>query len=146
MYYVYLEVELGNQGKIWTPRKSFALFAWKNSENVLKKNDYLFGVPLVLREPQNYNNCYFCSYNVEGFDSKNKEENVYLIISFAISSVNRGPCIPVPSNPEKIDDEHKYFETGFYNNNDNESHDATGSSEFQFFHRAEWFSQQFGSS
>lgn len=62
---------------------------------------------MVLREPKNHSdNCYFCSYNVQGFNLNNKKNISYPNIQSAIHPVPHRPGVPIPSPPDPLDDEH----------------------------------------
>jgi hypothetical protein len=106
VYYTYFGVKLGDQGKSWVPHKVCSVCAeelrqWSKG----KKKSFHFGVPMIRREPRNHSDdCYFCSYNVQGYNSKTRKENFYPNLPSAIHPVPHGPGIPVP--PEILEDTH----------------------------------------
>lgn len=97
MYYAYFGVKLGDQEKSWAPHKVFSAFVeelWQWLKGM--KMSFHFGVPMIWREPQNHSiDCYFHSYNVQGFNLKKKNEIFHLNLS-ATCPVPRGLWIPVP--------------------------------------------------
>ena len=53
-----------------------------------------FGVPMVWREPKGHgNDCYFCSYNVSGFNMKNKHNIQYPNLPSAIRPILQLPVL-----------------------------------------------------
>lgn len=59
---------------------------------------------MVWKEPKNHgDDCYFCSCNVRGFNSKNYTNISYPNIQSAIRPIPHGPNVPVPSPPTTLD-------------------------------------------
>jgi hypothetical protein len=70
VYYTYFGVKLGDQGKSWAPRNVCSVCAEK-----LRQWSFRFGVSMIWREPRNHSDdCYFCSCNAQGYNSKNKKD------------------------------------------------------------------------
>jgi len=60
---------------------------------------------MIWRERKNHSNdCYFCSINFSGYNSKNKKVIVYPNITSADRLVKHGPGLPVPEPSQSIDD------------------------------------------
>ena len=76
-YLPYFGIKLGDQSKAWAPHKVCRvcieeLRHWVNG----KRQSLSFGIPMVWREQSNHsrpNDCYFCSCDVKGCNSKNKK-------------------------------------------------------------------------
>lgn len=106
VYFAYFGVEIGNQDKCWVPHKVCYvcvedLRKWYKKE----KKAFKFAVPMVWREQKNHSNdCYFCSIDVSGYNSKNKKVIVYPNLTSADRPVKHGPGLPVPEPPQSIDD------------------------------------------
>ena len=100
-YFSYFGIKLGDQDKQWVPHKVCrtcveGLRLWKNG----KKQTMPFGIPMIWREPKNHDDdCYFCSVNVVGNNTKTKKTIVYPNIPSAIRPVPHGPEVPVPKVP-----------------------------------------------
>lgn len=106
-YYAYFGIKLGDQDKPWAPHTACRtcieqLRQWVNGERTALP----FGIPMVWRQPTDHStNCYFCSVNVKGFNSRNKSSIVYPSnIPSAILPVPHGPDVPVPQRPEHLQD------------------------------------------
>jgi hypothetical protein len=70
-----------------------------------KKNSFRFGIPMMWREQQNHTtDCYFCSVDVKGFNTKNKNKISYPNFHSAIRPVPHSSEIPVPLPPSSLDD------------------------------------------
>ena len=74
---------------------------WSKNE----KKSFRFAVPMIWRKPRNHSDdCYFCSIDVTGYNSKNKKVIFYPNLPSAIRPVGHGPGLSVPQVPETIDD------------------------------------------
>jgi hypothetical protein len=70
-----------------------------------KKKYFRFGVPMIWKEPRNLSDdFYFCSCNVQGYNSKNRKDIFYPNLPPAIRPVPHGPGIPMPVPPEILED------------------------------------------
>ena len=104
VYHAYFGVKIGDQDESWTPHTvcSVCVEALRNWQKGRKKC-LSFGVPMVWREPRNHTeDCYFCSFNVQGFNSKNKKQIVYPNLDSAIRPVPHGPDVPIPTAPKAL--------------------------------------------
>lgn len=106
VYFAYFGVKIGDQEKHWAPHKVCYvcvedLRKWSKKE----KKAFRFAVPMVWREQKNHSDdCYFCSIDVSGYNSRNKKVIVYPNLPSAIRPVGHGPGLPVPEPPQSIDD------------------------------------------
>ena len=97
-YFVYFDVNLGDQDKPWAPHQVCKtcvenLRLWKNG----KLKGLRFGVPMVWRRPQNHHDdCYFCLVNIKGFNRYKKRKWEYLDLKSARRPVLHCESIPVP--------------------------------------------------
>lgn len=104
-YLAYFGIKLGDQSKPWAPHKICracieGLRHWVNG----KRPSLPFGIPMVWRELSNHSNdCYFCSCNVKGYNSKNKNQIVYPVVRSAILPVPHRPDVPIPVRPENLE-------------------------------------------
>jgi hypothetical protein len=95
----------GDQDESWAPHKVCCvcveeLSQWTQGE----KKSLPFGIPVIWREPDNHTDgCYFCSCNVQGYNSKNKTYICYPNIPSDMRPVAHGPDIPIPTPPETLD-------------------------------------------
>jgi len=98
LYFAYFGVEIGNQDKCWVPLK-VCYVCVEDLRKLYKKEKkaFEFAVSMVWREHSN--DCYFCSIDVSGYNSKNKKVIVYPNINSA-----NWPGLPVPKPPQSIDD------------------------------------------
>ena len=127
VYFAYFGMKLGDQDKSWAPHQVCSacvtgLRHWSEG----KRKSFSFGVPMVWREPKNHSDdCYFCSCNVQGFNSKNYTNIVYPNIESAVRPIPHGPNVPVPSPPSTLDDleDPDFLSESFDGNNNDE--DAT---------------------
>lgn len=106
VYFAYFKLKLGDQDKPWAPHK-----VCRRCEEDLrlwfkrKKNSFRFGIPMMWREQQNHTtDCYFCSVDVKGFNTKNKNKISYPNLNSAIRPVPHSSEIPVPLSPSSFDD------------------------------------------
>lgn len=106
VYFAYFKLKLGDQDKTWAPHKVCRrceedLRLWFKG----KKNSFRFGIPMIWREQKNHTtDCYFCSVDVKGFNTKNKKKISYPNLDSAIRPVSHGSEIPVPQPPSNLDD------------------------------------------
>ena len=106
VYFAYFKLKLGDQDKPWAPHKVCRrceedLRLWFKG----KKNSFRFGIPVMWREQQNHTtDCYFCSVDVKGFNTKNKKKISYPNLNSAIRPVPHSSEIPVPLPPSSLDD------------------------------------------
>lgn len=106
VYFAYFKLKLGDQDKAWAPHKVCRrceedLRLWFNG----KKTSFRFGIPMIWREQQNHTtDCYFCSVDVLGFNTKNKKNISYPNLDSAIRPVPHSSEIPVPQPPSSLDD------------------------------------------
>ena len=104
-YYAYFGVKIGEQDKYWAPHIVCkvcveALRSWTKG----RKKSLSFGVPMVWREPQNHtDDCYFCSCDLKGFNSKNKKSIIYPNVKSAIRPIPHGPDLPIPIPPNELE-------------------------------------------
>lgn len=103
VYFSYFGIKLGDQDKSWAPHKVCYvcvedLRKWSKKE----KKAFKFAVPMVWREPRNHtDDCYFCSIDITGHNSKNKKVISYPNLISAIRPVKHNVDLPVP---EPLDD------------------------------------------
>nr|CAH7753349.1 unnamed protein product [Callosobruchus chinensis] len=70
-----------------------------------KKNAFRFGIPMIWREQKNHTtDCYFCSVDVKGFNSKNKRNISYPNLDSAIRPVPHSSEISIPQPPSSLDE------------------------------------------
>lgn len=106
VYFAYFKLKLGDQDKAWAPHKVCRrceedLRLWFNG----KKTSFRFGIPMIWREQQNHTtDCYFCSVDVKGFNTKNKKNISYPNLDSAIRPVPHSSEIAVPQPPSSLDD------------------------------------------
>jgi hypothetical protein len=104
-YYAYFGMKVGDQDKSWAPHKVCCICVeelrqWTQGN----KKSLLFGIPMIWREPGNHHDdCYFCSCNVQGYNSKNKKGICYPNMPSAMRPAAHGPDIPIPTPPETLD-------------------------------------------
>lgn len=104
-YLSYFGVQLGDQDKSWAPHKVCYvcvedLRKWSKKE----KQAFRFAVPMIWREPRNHSgDCYFCSVDVTGYNSKNRKVIRYPNLPSAIRPEGHGPDLPVLIPPENFD-------------------------------------------
>lgn len=97
-YHAYFGYKLGDQDKPWAPHKVClqcveVLRKWTKGT----RSSLPFGIPMVWREQKNHiDDCYFCSCDVKGFNSKNKHIIQYPDLPCARPPVSHGPGIPIP--------------------------------------------------
>lgn len=119
-YLAYFKVQLGDQDKPWAPHivcKTCTehLRQWTNGKRKCLK----FGEPMIWREQINHSDdCYFCSVNVKGINSKNRNRWVYPNLRSARRPVPHSEEIPVPiftslpESPEEEDDSTESYSEG----------------------------------
>lgn len=97
-YHAYFGVKLGDQDKPWAPHKvCFQCVELLRKWTKGTRSSLPFGIPMVWREQQNHgDDCYFCSCDVKGFNSKNKNTIQYPDLPSAKRPVPHGPGIPIP--------------------------------------------------
>lgn len=101
VYFAYFGLKLGDEDKVWAPHKVCKrcvedLRNWFKG----KKKAFRFGIPMVWREQKNHSDdCYFCSINVKGYNSKWKRSISYPNLQSAIRPIPHGEEIPVPKAP-----------------------------------------------
>jgi hypothetical protein len=104
-YLAYFKIKLGDQDKIWAPKKvcnscTTNLRLWLSG----KREKMGFAIPMIWREPQNHDNdCYFCSVNITGHSKKDCNKIIYPNLNSAIRPVSHGDELPIPKPPENID-------------------------------------------
>ena len=104
LYFAYFGVKIGDQDKSWAPHGVClgcveGLRVWSKGKVIF----FRFGVPMIWREPRNHNNdCYFCTYNVQGYCTKNKKQIRYPNMDSALRPVPHGPGIPTPQAPKSL--------------------------------------------
>lgn len=107
VYFVYFKLKLGDQDKVGAPHKVCKrcvedLRNWSKG----KIKNLRFGIPMMWREQKNHgdDDCYFCSCDVKGFNSKWKCSITYPNLPSAIRPVPHGPDVPVPTLPANLSD------------------------------------------
>nr|CAH7720491.1 unnamed protein product [Callosobruchus chinensis] len=106
VYFAYFKLKLGDQDKPWAPHKVCRrceedLRLWFKG----KKNAFRFGIPMIWREQKNHTtDCYFCSVDVKGFNSKNKRNISYPNLDSAIRPVPHSSEISIPQPPSSLDE------------------------------------------
>jgi hypothetical protein len=106
VYCAYFGVKLGDQEKLRAPHK----VCYVCVENLRKwpkgkKKALRFGVPTILRKPKYHGDgCYFCCYDVKGYNSKNKKVMLYPNNPSVLRPVIHGPEVPVPQTTETLKD------------------------------------------
>ncbi|GBN57739.1 hypothetical protein AVEN_255025-1 [Araneus ventricosus] len=105
VYFAYFKLKLGDQDKSWAPHK-----VCRRSEEDLrlrfkgKRNSFRVGIPMMWHEQQNHTtDCYFCSVDIRGFNTKNKKNIFYPNLISAIRPVPHTSDIPVPQPPSNLD-------------------------------------------
>ena len=99
-YFEYFGMLLDKNEKSWAPNcvcKSCVeyLRLWKNG----KRSAFKFGTPTIWREPRNHlEDCYFCSVNVNGLNTKNRAKWQYPSTSCVQRPVQRSTDSSVPKN------------------------------------------------
>ena len=69
----------------------------------VRKEAFLFEIRMIWREQQNHtDDCYSCSCDVKGHNSKNKKVIVYPNLCSAIRPVTHGPDISIPESPKTL--------------------------------------------
>lgn len=102
IYNLYFGCHLGDQDKAWAPHQicsacSNGLRDWVNK----KKASMPFAIPMIWREPRDHNeDCYFCSVNITGFSTKNKNKIVYPVMDSARRPVQHCEELPIPIPPD----------------------------------------------
>ena len=97
-YRAYFQVELGDQGKKWTPhivckRCLEDMRLWTSG----KLKSLRHAIPMIWREPQNhFNDCYFCSVSIAGLNQKKRRSVTYASLPSAIPPVPHCDELPVP--------------------------------------------------
>jgi hypothetical protein len=110
VHYAYFGLKLGDQDKSWAPHKVSCvcvgdLRKWPKE----KMKAFRFGVPMIWREPKNHSDdCYFCCYNIKGYNSINKKVILYLNLPSALRTVVHGPEVHVPQPTEILEDASTY--------------------------------------
>lgn len=104
VYFAYFGVKLGDQQKAWAPHKvCYVCVEDLRKWSCGKKKSFRFGVPMVWREQKNHSDdCYFCSIDVSGYNSKNKNLISYPNLQSALRPVPHDEHIPVPDPPETL--------------------------------------------
>lgn len=105
VYYSYFGVKLGDQEKLWALQKvCYVCVEDLRKWSKMEKQTFKFAVPMIWREPKNHSNdCYFCSVDVTGYNSKNKKVILYPNLPSAIRPICHGPDLPVPKPPKNFD-------------------------------------------
>lgn len=104
VYLLYFGIRLGDQDKSWAPHKVCYvcvedLRKWSKSQ----KKTFKFAVPMIWREPRNHSDdCYFCSVDITGHNSKNKKVISYPNLLSAIRPVEHSEVLPVPEPPNDL--------------------------------------------
>lgn len=99
-YFEYFGMLLDKNEKSWAPNcvcKSCVeyLRLWKSG----KRSAFKFGTPTIWREPRNHlEDCYFCSVNVNGLNTKNRAKWQYPSTSCVQRPVQRSPDSSEPKN------------------------------------------------
>jgi hypothetical protein len=94
-YDPYFGMKLGDQDKTWAPYKACRTFIeqlrqWMSGE----RNSLPFGIRMVWHESSDHgNDCYFCSCNVKGYNTKNKTEITYPNIRSASGARNSNTLV-----------------------------------------------------
>ena len=97
-YLAYFKIKLGDQDKQWAPHKVCgACVATLRNWSKGRKCHMRFGVPMVWREPKDHlADCYFCTVNTKGFNSKTKHAAIYPDILSARRPVEHCAEVPIP--------------------------------------------------
>lgn len=104
VYLSYFGTKLGDQEKSWAPHKVCYvcvedLRKWSKKE----RKTFKFAVPMIWREPKNHSDdCYFCSVDITGHNSKNKKVISYPNLPSAIRPVGHSVDLPVPEPPDDL--------------------------------------------
>lgn len=104
VYLAYFGTRLGDQDKSWAPHKVCYvcvedLRKWSKKE----KKTFKFAIPMIWREPTNHSDdCYFCSVDITGHNSKNKKVISYPNLLSAIRPVEHSEVLPVPEPPDDL--------------------------------------------
>lgn len=99
-YFEYFGKLLDKNDKSWAPNcvcKSCVeyLRLWKSG----KRSAFKFGTPTIWREPQNHHeDCYFCSVNINGLNTKNRAKWQFPSTSCVQRPVPHSPDVSVPEN------------------------------------------------
>lgn len=139
VYFAYFGIKVGDQDKSWAPHRVCSscvegLRMWSKR----KVKSFRFGVPMIWREPRDHSDdCYFCSCNIQGYNFKNKREITYPNIESALRPVPHGPDIPIPLQPESLDDVLALSETESDNKSSDDNFEVQDSSEPQLFSQSE---------
>jgi len=106
VYSAYFKLKFGNQDKVLAPHEVCKrcvedLRNWfKGKEKALS-----FGIPMVWREQKNHSDdCYFCSCNVIGYNSKWQHSISYPNLQSVIRPIPHGSNIPVPKLPATFEE------------------------------------------
>lgn len=97
VYFAYFDLKLGDQDKVWAPHKVCKrcvedLRNWSRD----KKKAFRYAIPMVWREQKNHSDeCYCCSCNVKGYNSKRKQSISYPNLQSAIRPIPHGIEMPV---------------------------------------------------
>ncbi|KAL4715739.1 hypothetical protein ACJJTC_006318 [Scirpophaga incertulas] len=104
VYFAYFKLILGDPDKAWAPHKVCRrceedLRLWFKS----KKTAFRFGIPMIWREQKNHTtDCYFCSIDVKGLNTKNKKKISYPNLDSPIHPVSHCSVSHPPPNLEDI--------------------------------------------
>lgn len=104
VYLAYFGTRLDDQDKSWAPHKVCYvcvedLRKWSKKE----KKTFKFAIPMIWREPTNHSDdCYFCSVDITGHNSKNKKVISYPNLLSAIRPVEHSEVLPVPEPPDDL--------------------------------------------
>lgn len=105
VYYAYFGLRIGDQDKVWAPHKVChscveKLRLWYKRE----AKSFRFAIPMMWREQKNHgNDCYFCTCDVQGYNSKNHKHINYPNLESANRPIPHSPGLPVPQPPDDLD-------------------------------------------
>lgn len=104
VYFAYFKLKLGDQDKPWASHKVCRRCEDHRLWFKVKKNAFRFGIPMIWREQKNHTtDCYFCSIDVKGFNSKNKRNISYPNLDSVIRPVPHSSEISIPQPPFSLD-------------------------------------------
>lgn len=102
-YSLYFGREVENQHENWAPNIccktcEVHLNSWWNGT----RNRMPFAAPMIWRKQQNHrNDCYFCTTNIAGFSSKNKNKIIYPDCKSISKPILHDDSHPVPVTPNQ---------------------------------------------
>ena len=101
----YFKIKLGDQDKKWAPHIICVtcltnLTGWSKG----RRKRMPFAIPMIWRQQKDHStDCYFCSVNIQGFNSKNKISISYPNLSSAIRPVAHSDELPIPDKEDNQD-------------------------------------------